>query len=70
MIAEGKAGFYCGRVAEAMVEAVQARGGALSMADLAAHTTDYPEPLSVGYRGCDVCESAAYARTACTPLPC
>ena len=34
--------------------AVRTRGGNMSVADLATHQTDYPEPLSVGYRGCDV----------------
>ena len=37
---EGKAGFYRGRVAQAIVDVVRRCGGALSLADLEAHATE------------------------------
>ena len=49
-------GFYSGRVAEAIVEACQSRGGVLELEDLAAHTTEFPEALSATYRGVRVWE--------------
>ncbi|KAI0595439.1 nucleophile aminohydrolase [Biscogniauxia sp. FL1348] len=54
LAAEGKPGFYAGRVAEALVEAVRARGGLLQRDDLAHHlaTGSEPvEPISLPFRG-------------------
>ncbi|KAI1486423.1 nucleophile aminohydrolase [Biscogniauxia mediterranea] len=51
---EGKKGFYEGRVAEALVDAVRARGGLLELDDLAHHlaTGSEPvEPISLAFRG-------------------
>lgn len=45
----GKAGFYTGRVAEAIVTLCQRLGGAMTMEDLASHATEEVEPLSVKY---------------------
>ncbi|KIZ03435.1 gamma-glutamyltranspeptidase [Monoraphidium neglectum] len=47
---------YSGRVAEAIVEAVQSRGGVMTLADLAAHRTLVVEPISTEYRGATVWE--------------
>ncbi|KAJ2767400.1 hypothetical protein IWQ57_003960 [Coemansia nantahalensis] len=47
----GRAGFYGGPVADAIVQAVRAQGGVLSHADLAAHTSTLDEPISYEYRG-------------------
>ncbi|KAF6255728.1 gamma-glutamyltranspeptidase [Scenedesmus sp. NREL 46B-D3] len=44
-------GFYSGSVAEAVVAAVQSRGGVLSLDDLAAHRTAAVEPISTQYKG-------------------
>jgi gamma-glutamyltranspeptidase len=44
------AGFYSGPVAEAIVAAVQSRGGVLSLDDLAAHTTAAVEPICTQYK--------------------
>ena len=41
----GKAGYYKGRVAEAIVELVQSKGGVLTLEDLAKHDTDWVEPV-------------------------
>ncbi len=46
----GPAGFYGGEVAAALVAAVRADGGALDAADLTAHRTDLPEPVSVPWQ--------------------
>ncbi|BFZ54398.1 hypothetical protein PYCC9005_001433 [Savitreella phatthalungensis] len=48
--------FYKGRIAEAIVELVQSKGGILTMDDLAAHTSTPCDPISVSYGGLDVWE--------------
>lgn len=47
---EGKAGFYAGEIARAIVETVQKAGGCLNEADLAAHTSTWEKPLHTSYR--------------------
>lgn len=47
----GKDGFYKGRVAEAIVELIQSKGGVMSLEDLANHRTDFVEPLKYTYKG-------------------
>ena len=44
--AEGKAGYYKGRIAEAIVELIQSKGGLMTLEDLAKHDTDWVEPIS------------------------
>jgi hypothetical protein len=43
-------GFYTGPIAAAIVAAVQARGGCLTLEDLAAHATQMVDPISSTYR--------------------
>ena len=50
LAAEGRDGFYRGRVAEALVAAVRGKGGLLALEDLAAHETEVCEPVSTNYR--------------------
>jgi gamma-glutamyltranspeptidase / glutathione hydrolase len=51
-IAEGgSAAFYTGKVAEKMASFVQEHGGWLSVDDLAAHASDWDEPICTDYRG-------------------
>ena len=50
----GKAGFYAGRVAEAVVAEVQEQGGVLSLEDLAAHETTFSDSISSTYGGVNV----------------
>ena len=51
-IAEGGCeAFYHGPIAEKMASFVQEHGGWLTVEDLAAHTSDWDEPISVDYRG-------------------
>jgi gamma-glutamyltranspeptidase/glutathione hydrolase len=51
-IAETKgAAFYRGELAESMAAHSRKHGGAMTMADLAAHTADWVEPLAQDYRG-------------------
>ena len=45
LAAEGKAGFYKGRVAEAIVELIQSKGGVMTLEDLANHSTTFVEPV-------------------------
>jgi gamma-glutamyltranspeptidase/glutathione hydrolase len=55
-VAEGGAEvFYRGPIARAIARAVQEAGGWLSEADLAAFTPEWREPLSISYRGWQVC---------------
>lgn len=46
---DGKDGFYKGRVAEAIVQAITSRGGVMTLDDLAAHETDFVQPISYTY---------------------
>lgn len=46
LAAEGKAGYYKGRIAEAIVELIQSKGGVMELEDLAKHDTDFVEPIS------------------------
>jgi len=51
-IAEGGSeGFYKGPIAQKTASFVQEHGGWLSVEDLASHTSDWDEPISVDYRG-------------------
>ncbi|RUS91016.1 hypothetical protein EGW08_001233 [Elysia chlorotica] len=52
----GKAGFYTGRVSDAIVQVVQQHGGILTPQDMATHTANEVEPISTVYRGCRVWE--------------
>lgn len=51
LVAGGKKAFYHGRVAAAISEAVQSRGGFLDLSDLASHVTDFVEPISTCFAG-------------------
>jgi gamma-glutamyltranspeptidase/glutathione hydrolase len=53
---EGSRAFYEGRIAERIVAVVQEEGGALTMDDLAAHASQWVEPISIDYRGVRVWE--------------
>jgi gamma-glutamyltranspeptidase/glutathione hydrolase len=52
----GRDAFYRGPIGEKIVAAVQEQGGALTMEDLASHTSTWDEPISVEYRGLRVWE--------------
>jgi gamma-glutamyltranspeptidase / glutathione hydrolase len=52
----GKEAFYRGEIAEAIAASVQGAGGCLTVEDLAAHRSDWEEPVSVTYRGLRVWE--------------
>lgn len=54
--AKGKAGFYEGRIAEAVVEMVQLKGGVMTLEDLKAHTSTFVTPIKTTFRGIDVHE--------------
>ncbi len=56
-IAEGgRDAFYKGEIARKIADYMKAQGGFLSTEDLAAHHSDWVEPVSVSYRGHDVWE--------------
>ncbi|KAL4268090.1 Gamma-glutamyltransferase-like enzyme, partial [Pleurotus pulmonarius] len=48
---KGKDGFYKGRVAEAIVELIQSKGGVMELDDLAKHQTTFVDPISYTYAG-------------------
>jgi gamma-glutamyltranspeptidase/glutathione hydrolase len=53
---KGRDGFYTGKVAETIADFIQAKGGFLSKEDLASHTSEWVDPVSVNYRGYDIWE--------------
>ena len=53
---DGARGFYTGAVAEDIVSTVRARGGLLTLEDLAAHRGSVETPIRSSYRGVDVVE--------------
>lgn len=53
---EGRAGFYSGRVAEDMVQALRALGGTHSLDDFATARGEWVEPIRTRYRGHDLLE--------------
>ena len=48
---DGADAFYRGEVGERFATAIATIGGAIDRADLAAHRTDRPDPISIDYRG-------------------
>jgi gamma-glutamyltranspeptidase / glutathione hydrolase len=52
----GRDGFYKGEVAETIGAFMKKHGGFLSAQDLADHKSDWIEPVSTSYRGCEVWE--------------
>ncbi len=48
--------YYTGELAKKIDAESRRFGGLLRYEDLAAHKADWVEPISVNYRGCDVCE--------------
>jgi len=48
--------FYKGEIGQTIAEYIQAQNGFLSIADLAAHTSEWVEPAYTNYRGYDVWE--------------
>ena len=53
---DGARAFYEGPIAEEIVATVQARGGLLTLDDLAANSVGWVEPVRTGYRGLEVAE--------------
>jgi gamma-glutamyltranspeptidase len=53
---EGRDAFYRGPLAHSITDYVQRSGGVLSMEDMAAHSSDWVQPISTTYRGYDVYE--------------
>ena len=53
---KGKAGYYQGEVADAIVTLMQSQGGFHTHDDLTAHVSTFPTPITVKHRGVDVWE--------------
>lgn len=49
LVHQGKDGFYKGRVAQAIIDLIQSKGGLMSLEDLASHTTDIVQPIKYTY---------------------
>ena len=58
LVKGGRDAFYKGAIADSIEQTVKREGGFLSKADLAAHHSDWVEPVSTNYRGYDVWELA------------
>ena len=57
-VAEGGAkAFYTGKIAEKTAAFIQEQGGWMTVQDLAAHTSDWEDPISTDYRGITCWES-------------
>jgi gamma-glutamyltranspeptidase/glutathione hydrolase len=56
LAAGGRDVFYRGELAEQIVACSRANGGLLERGDLAAHRSDWVEPIGTDYRGHHVCE--------------
>lgn len=52
----GRDAFYKGRIARTIADYMRAQGGYLSYEDLASHTSEWVDPVSVNYRGYDLWE--------------
>jgi len=52
----GRDAFYCGPIAETIVEFSEANGGYFTLRDFADHASEWVEPVSTNYRGYDVWE--------------
>lgn len=53
---KGKAGFYEGRIAEAVVESIRAGGGVMTLDDLKRHNSTMEDPICTSFRGIKVWE--------------
>lgn len=51
LAANGKTGFYEGRIAQAICDAVSKFGGVMSLDDLKNHVTTFEEPIKTNYKG-------------------
>jgi gamma-glutamyltranspeptidase / glutathione hydrolase len=47
----GKDGFYRGRIAQAIVDLIQSKGGVMTLDDLSEHTTSFVHPIKYTYAG-------------------
>ncbi|KAH9259743.1 gamma-glutamyltransferase [Batrachochytrium salamandrivorans] len=56
IVQEGRDGFYSGNVAKQICQAVNDRGGALDLQDLAEHRSEFCEPVKMRFQGVDVYE--------------
>lgn len=52
----GKAGFYEGRIAKAIIDLIQSKEGVMSIEDLKKHHSTFDEPISTNYRGVEIYE--------------
>jgi gamma-glutamyltranspeptidase/glutathione hydrolase len=53
LAAEGREGFYTGRIAQAIVDLVASKGGLMTLDDLAATEADVVQPIKYDFRASD-----------------
>lgn len=56
LMAEGRDAFYEGELMHSIVSALEADGSLLTADDFRSHRSDWVEPLTVSYRGYEICE--------------
>ena len=56
LVARGIRDFYEGEIAEAIAAHARATGGAMTLADLAAHASEWVDPISIRYRDHEIWE--------------
>jgi gamma-glutamyltranspeptidase/glutathione hydrolase len=54
--ANGRAGFYEGAIADAIISLIASKGGVMTHDDLKSHVSTEDEPISVRYKGVDIWE--------------
>ncbi|KAI8968706.1 putative gamma-glutamyltransferase ywrD-like protein [Pilobolus umbonatus] len=56
LAAHGKKGFYEGKIGQSIIKTIQSRGGVMTMEDLAHHTSEFIQPISINYHDWTVWE--------------
>lgn len=51
LVSKGKDGFYKGRIAQAIVDHIKAKGGVMELEDLANHRSTFVKPIKYTYAG-------------------
>ena len=56
LVQDGKEGFYTGRIADAIIDLIQSKGGVMTKNDLELHKTEFVKPIYTTYKGVKIHE--------------